>query len=229
MDPKPVLLFIHLPKTAGTSLRHFLQSGVPEGALFPNEHDLKTHPDIYHHFPSFALHAPQRVREAELICGHLPYHKLRSLITRSTVCLTMLRHPARRALSELLHHRRLGSAELRDMPIDAMAAGYPHLYQPQWRYLGNTPQAAHEALRAFDWVGVQEHFGESLALLAHRLGRPLPDSLPVMNVTPPDAETLSESSLALLRERLHDDFTLYAAAQEKLRADYRCAFGRDIS
>lgn len=85
------LFFLHIPKTAGTSVTNILQTQVkPEEFLsFPDEGSVK--PEI------LAL-----LQTARIIRGHRPYDFLR-LFTRHPHVITMLRNPVDRMISNFIH------------------------------------------------------------------------------------------------------------------------------
>jgi hypothetical protein len=208
------LLFVHIPKTAGTSLRLFLESQVG-GNVYPDAQELAADGRIYQHWPLFVA----KFRSARLVRGHLPYHQLITLYSHKPFTMTVLRHPLRRAISELLHHKRLGTEGTKALSLDEMVLSHREYYKPQWHYLGATPDAALANLAQFDWVGVQEHFEGGLQQLTRLLGCPMPARPPKVNATPPVEAALSLKALDALMEAAHDDFRLYYVALERFRKD----------
>ena len=106
------LLFIHIPKTAGTSLRNALRS---ERKL---SRQLMTYPDAPG-FPGELLFylTESQLDNLELVYGHFGF-RLHHFIPRACEYATVLREPMERALSHLLHQRR--TAE-NDHPVMEMA------------------------------------------------------------------------------------------------------------
>lgn len=208
------LLFIHIPKTAGTALRTFLESFVEDNDVYPNKNDLEQEEGRYHNWPLFS----QSFRPAHLVRAHLPYSKLLSLYPEKPFVMTILRHPLLRSISEILHHKRLGSVELRSLSLDEIAQTRPDLFKPQWQYLGNDLAEAMNNLNQCDWVGLQEHYEASLKMLVSSLGFPLPGKIRKINVRPEMEVNFSLKSIECILETAHDDFLLYYHALELFRS-----------
>lgn len=208
------LLFIHIPKTAGTALRTFLESFVEDNDVYPNKNDLEQEEGRYHNWPLFS----QSFRPAHLVRAHLPYSKLLSLYPEKPFVMTILRHPLLRSISEILHHKRLGSIELRSLSIDEIVQTRPDLFKPQWQYLGNDLAEAMHNLNQCDWVGLQEHYEDSLKMLVSSLGFPLPEKMRKINVRPEMEVNFSLKSIECILKTGHDDFLLYYHALELFRS-----------
>jgi hypothetical protein len=208
------LLFIHIPKTAGTALRTFLESFVEDSDVYPNKNDLEKERERYHNWPLFS----QSFRPALLVRAHLPYSKLLSLYPEKPFVMTILRHPLLRSISEILHHKRLGSDKLRSLSIDEIAQSRPDLFKPQWQYLGNDLAEATHNLTQCDWVGLQEHYEDGLKMLVRGLGLPMPEHITKVNVRPKMEVNLSIRSIECILESAKDDFLLYYQAVELFRS-----------
>jgi hypothetical protein len=208
------LLFIHIPKTAGTALRTFLESCVDESEIYPNKNDLEQESGRYHHWPLFS----QSFRPAQLVRAHLPYSKLLSLYPEKPYVMTILRHPLLRSISEIMHHKRLGSVELTSLSLDEIAQTRPDLFKPQWQYLGNNLAEAMHNLNQCDWVGLQEHYEDGLKMLVRGLGLPMPEHITKVNARPETEVSLSLKSIECILEAVHDDFLLYYHAAQLFRS-----------
>lgn len=105
--------FMHVPKTAGTSVRAMLEAALPDGALAPR----RTEPTSFCAFDDFDRLAPEaraeiavtgpEVRELtdyRAICGHFSLRTLEGLAPHSKIG-TVLREPRSRLLSLYLFMR----------------------------------------------------------------------------------------------------------------------------
>ena len=100
LQQREALIYIHIPKTAGTSVRELLES-----ITKPNERIY-----IYRDSPGMPIEAfqllPERVRaSARLIMGHMPFG-IHEYLPQPARYVTMLRDPVARVISLYHHHRR---------------------------------------------------------------------------------------------------------------------------
>ncbi len=92
-----MLFFMHIPKTAGTSFRLFLERSVRLCGGQPA-------PTVgqYPSYASFVSHGAARSWQYDLVSGHYPYH-VRELLPPGTPVVTVLRDPLERCLSHIKH------------------------------------------------------------------------------------------------------------------------------
>ncbi|MGH2963229.1 MAG: hypothetical protein ACRDL3_13705 [Solirubrobacterales bacterium] len=107
-------LFVHLPKTAGTSLRKRLEHHFGEVGIYPHESDVAR----VEYFSIEHLQARMRARgdEIRVVTGHFPLCTA-EILGGGFTTLTILREPTERALSFLRHHREW-SPEDRDKSLE---------------------------------------------------------------------------------------------------------------
>ena len=101
-------IFLHIPKTAGTSLRNAIIAGLlPSERLFiyPQPFGLSA-------FELAALSTRQR-RAARLVVGHT-YYGIDRLLGTPSRYVTFLREPSARLRSHAAHHARAGTGFVRD-------------------------------------------------------------------------------------------------------------------
>ena len=160
-NAKQKLLFIHIPKTAGTSLAVFFGMDTPECFLFSRwDKDRFAFMEAYRHRTSSPLlrfepqhYTPGLLRQ--LIPDYAAYFKF-----------TFVRHPCTRLLSEYfwLHHRRLESYDQFD-PDDFHRWCTAFLETETGSH--REPQS-HYVDPSLDFVGKYEDFSAGLVRLLHR-------------------------------------------------------------
>lgn len=182
-------IFIHIPKTGGTSLREILRHVYPpERRVF-----------IYSHDPDHLDGLRKNVFLAEAINGHVSFgiHEFYGVEARY---VTILRHPLDRVVSLYLHQARYPDNEVHHLIAEGMTlkdllrsdefpeynnhmvrviAGLPYsdpVYDPRFVERAEVNLDAH-----FDFVGTTERFDESVALLSETFGWG-PQPVPRLNV-----------------------------------------------
>ena len=222
----PRIYFHHIGKTAGTSFRRFLLDRVGEANVSPMLRGVK-----------FA-DAMREFVEFQVIAGHvepLPSDRL----PHDRVCVTLLRDPIDRVLSDFFFRRNAYELDGGSVPADAagldawlderLADGPDTLngqLQALWPFgwsmstlppLDEQVNAARRALDAFDVVGLQSRMAQTLAAFAATVGWDVPNATPHENVTPAriSASDLSSHTHRRLREALAADYEVYAYAQKR--------------
>lgn len=204
MKYKSPLVFIHIPKTAGTSFRSALEKkfgkkkicmdyGVQYKGSSKCTLDLAETGDFY----SFS----KKIDELgyKVLTGHIPAQKYINLFNvQSTI--TFLREPVKRILSEYSHFRRYFGYE------ESLEKFYTwsRNRNVQARMLRNIP------MRALGLVGITERYEESLELFSYLYGI----QLPIANENRDPGEFSSENYLTKedvrkIEELNKDDIQLY--------------------
>ncbi|HMO55961.1 MAG TPA: sulfotransferase family 2 domain-containing protein, partial [Roseiflexaceae bacterium] len=246
--PDAHVFFLHIPKTAGSSLRlwletHFDQDQIADPYMM---HELAEIDD-----PAAFLSQYRFIR------GHFSYSIIRQLLDHDPLTLTVLRDPVDRFISlwgflrayrihDLLPKvqqyslQQVKTMSLDDF-IDAIESNQQSVnFQWQTNLLGSSitvysptprfgmPDAADLAcatqrLQQFAWVGLTERFSESLALLAYTFGWWPIHNEPRVNITRvrPKVADLDPT----MRERIlaisHIDQALYEYGCELFAQRYR--------
>ena len=104
------LFFMHIPKTAGTSFRRFLERSVREcgGAVSERAADGIWSPDSesYPSYADFVANRAEPFRNCDLVSGHYPYH-VTAFLDSDTTVVTVLRNALERCLSHVKHQMAL--------------------------------------------------------------------------------------------------------------------------
>ncbi len=203
------LVFMHIPKTGGTSITSILDRHYPRGQIFPDQLRLRAYPVGF-------------LARFRLYRGHMPLRELQ-LIPGAKFIFTMLREPRARILSQYRYHksRRLDDARLgpiveraklplkeylrdpfvrQNAALDNLQTRYLfHLVPDTVRRLGLDPnglkgfrfddhrhtilEIAKDNLSQLGCFGLLEQFDASVAMLCGLRGLPLPEQAEKRMVT----------------------------------------------
>lgn len=229
-------LFVHLQKTAGTSLRAELMQVFPGPALYPNPSDgdpVTVGPQIDVDLLERVVQDPRRRRKLRMVIGHFPLATVDRLPV-PFVPITVLREPTARTLSYLRHYR-VRHPKLADVPLneiyDIDDVQRVQVRNHMTKMLGMTSDEmtaglltevtvtpAHldravAAVRQMPVVGVTEEFDRFRADLRAEFGWRLPAPVRI-NVTEP--EPVSDELVQRIRDDNALDVTLYQSVLRRL-------------
>lgn len=231
----PTVLFLHIGKTAGATMRQALRRQYPDRLVMelraPTVRPGRLRRDgAVEHFAS--LPEPERARP-RLIVGHFTYG-LHEAVPRPSTYVTLLREPTALVLSQYHHVRRHPGHLLHEA-----AKAHPDLRSyiesgislemdnSQTRALagdtttpfGGCTPAMLEAAKvhldsAFRVVGITERFDESLVMMREAFGWDRLRYVPI-NVDRSRREPPTAADLELVRSHNELDLQLYAWAMER--------------
>jgi hypothetical protein len=197
-----LFFFMHIPKTAGTSMRNVVRASVAPDQLqevYENQLNLAA-PDL-----EFVTRLKARTHRLQVVFGHFSFGVHRLLDIENARYLVMLRDPIQRAVSffghasresQSPHHRAIKNGttlkqlilshrapELNNHAVRMLVCQgrwAPPTYnsasepQPIDQLLNpsHLDQAIDHIQKHFCFVGTTERFAESLSLLPHALGAP---------------------------------------------------------
>lgn len=225
--PEPLVIFLHLPKAAGSTLNRVMAQQYPAEAIYKLG---GKNPDVLRKEVAEVTRPPSAIR---LLTGHHGFGVHEGL-DRDFTYITVLRDPVERVLSHFHFARRLEShplhAEIASGKVTAPEIAR-RLANLQTRYLADdahrgTAETADAATLAnakanlekhFSVIGLAERFDETLILLQRRLGwriRPFANS----NVTKgrPGKSALSPEDIADIRASNALDVELHEWAKARL-------------
>ncbi len=214
------IIFLHLPKTAGTTLNRLIEWEYPLTEMYSVDPVL---------FEWSAAHlrklSTQRLRKIRMFKGHM-YFGLHEVLPQPATYITVLRNPVDRVLSAFYYMRgywlhpsywklrrekwtieQFVERSTRDNVQCKVIAKSPYHTPCNEEILA---RAIDHLNRYFSVVGLSERFEESLALMKLRFGWQL-KSYSSFNVTRarPKKADLPQATLDLIAERNRFDLALY--------------------
>ena len=226
--PRERFFFVHIPKTAGTSLRFSLYEQFEPWEVFPTNWELRhLHGGLYPLVGALRRFPPGFFDRVRLLCGHYPL-ATGGLLPEAPRTLAFFREPMARAISNArVMRRRLGpQATDRDL-VDVL---YRHgrfndqIHDAQVDYLSHDPiegghrrdlDRALENLERLDFVGLAEEYEEGVDLCNRLFGWRLASGTALNRWRDTARAALDESVLSLLEEATQKDRILYEAVRAR--------------
>jgi hypothetical protein len=241
--PRPLwrepVFFLHIPKVAGTSIRHFL-----EGCLLRHEH---------YRIVSVPAEIETRAstplsEEIKFVSGHAPFWYSEAFRSRART-LTILRNPIERALStwrfwkglpppadadhseEARLLRAVQAATLEEFAANRDGVWWGAInnyatwligHDKPWNLTAGFDEGmaalARTRLRTIELLGVVERLSPSMRLIASDLGIPQTRPVPQLNSSSPssEADLVSPSIVRALTEANEHDMALWEDANLEL-------------
>lgn len=223
------LVFIHIPKTAGATVRRVLEREYGSALSTCYEHRLRSWTK------TMQMTGKKRVK-VHAVGGHMPYG-FHEVDPRFSTYMTMLRHPVDRLVSHYCYVRERRESNLHNEVVTrgltledyVTKVSTRHLINDgQTRLLGQrhfsdrpspaTPVTLHRALDRLERmvVGLVERFDESLLLMAETFGWRTP-YYTVANKTKerPELTSLPEAAVTTICEANALDLVLYDRVRER--------------
>ena len=222
-----MLVFIHLNKTGGSTVNHILRSsyGMGHCSVQPWHSEWNG--------PPFSNADLQRLRKLypnlKSISGHrvVGYEDLKSK-DQDLRYFTIMRDPVKASASSFQHKKQ----------ISGKSASFEEWIQEDWTHNRQTKMIAgvedvNEAVRIIEkkkiFVGLTEHFDESMILLKYLVARDLSISYRWVNVAPSSsiAQNLltSKRNLKILEEANQLDLELWNYIRTEIFPAYRKEYG----
>lgn len=215
----PCLLFIHIPKTAGTALWTALQ---PESGL---SRHLLLYPDTPGYPGEYILYLTEsQLSNLEFVYGHFGF-RMHNFLPQRCEYATVLREPVARTLSHFFQLRRSGQtpaditvdeffSEKTKTPLDnlmtRLISGETFEVLPVGKVNAKVLQHAIDNLHTwFTYVGIQAHMSEVQRHVAARLGLPLKVVERENTAAESDGSAISSATMDVIREMNEYDVQLY--------------------
>jgi hypothetical protein len=172
MSDQRKIIFLHLPKTGGTTLVNMLHQkyGLQQSQLINGDKDSQLMHAINHQIP--------------FIHGHFSFQVIKLLRLHDYFSATVLREPVARVISRYVHLQHseeprlvaerdtyagfeayLESAYARNWQCQVLSGEMHNLDNPKELY-----EQARQNLRSFDWVGVADDLNEGMLDLSIKVG-----------------------------------------------------------
>jgi hypothetical protein len=220
--PEPPIAFVHIPKTAGGTLKSVFADAFGREAI--------------HNAGNYLVNAERTAERASKLgpktrftLGHVPYGLFKPHLPPETRYITFLREPVERVISHWFRHL---DGKAGSLP-EALEGGTPAVTNLMTRFLcghadvlGDLPESALDdakaSLESFVFVGFQDRFDESLLLLQERLGMPMTayGASVHVNADRPGEEEVGEETLALIEKHNQLDVELYAWARDRFGGEF---------
>jgi len=217
------LIFLHIPKTAGTTLNRIIEWQYSPLSIFTiDPHGIRATPE------RFKTLSEQRRRQLRVVRGHMVYG-IHEFLPQGATYITMLRDPVARLLSAYSFilrrplnpmHRKLKRGRL---GVEAFIQLTPNRQNLQCRILAGVEDvncdqrlldvAKENITKSFSVVGLCERFEESLMLIANAFGWEIPyyENRKVSKVRP----TFDPGVVNMIQEHNRFDMELYEFARKR--------------
>jgi len=182
---REALIFLHIPKTAGTTLNRIIEWQYSPLAIYTMDpHRIRATAERFKRLPE------ARRRRLQVVRGHL-FYGIHEFLPQGATYITMLREPVARILSSYYFvlrrplnplHRKLKSEKL---GVEDCIRLFPDRNNTQCRFIAGVKDAAiaderlldmakENLTKSFSVVGICERFEESLILISKTFGWEIP-------------------------------------------------------
>jgi len=218
MDEKKTLFFLHIPKTAGTTLGKIVRSQYPKDKVFvylPNQ------PDTINEY------SEEERKKMRLVAGHYQFGWHKHFPGPFTY-FTVMRDPVVRMISLYRYlnrktdhrlHEEIKSLNIVDFSKRFANAQTKFITGLEASFIAKQPEEALDMAKKnlqtyFSVVGIQERFDETLLLAKHTYEWKKVFFYDSLNAAPKKESEFSEDTLKEMEEHLRLDIELYKFADD---------------
>ncbi|NET50222.1 MAG: sulfotransferase family protein, partial [Merismopedia sp. SIO2A8] len=230
------MCFVHIPKTAGTTMSAILESRFDHKRICPTPY-----------WRELKLMPPEQLKDYQLFRGHFPY-SVSELIPKTPVFITMLRDPIERVISAyefmktciIMHPNAQKVQEkartlslkdyVRDPEVNGVVNSQTIMVAGREIQDISVPatdskwlEIAKENLQTFAWVGITEQFWQSVGVLSYQFGWSPPDQIQRLMVGKKKLrrENLTQDVIDAIAECNQLDLELYDYAKSLFEQQYQ--------
>lgn len=220
-----MIFFLHIPKTAGTTLSTVFKIQYREHEIYPWD-NIKFHQKI-EEFKNMAKDDPRKTG-AKLLKGHFPFG-LHEYVNGDSRYLTFVRDPQKRLVSHLIQFSRMPNSHIRKDYLSGLTTleilkKYSFFKNGQVNWISGLNKenglsdkykldvAIKNIENHFAFVGITERFEESLLLMREVLNWKFPPFYSSFNVSKKHEKNqmhLDKATLSLIEEMNQYDHMLY--------------------
>ena len=239
LEEDSLVIFMHVPKTAGTSLRHIVQSQFQPNHVF-EFYNLKTQPPkVRKGIEKYNNLTEARKKSIKFVSGHVGFG-LHEFLSRPCTYITVLRDPVERVISYYYFLLRNQNAIVKDktllefvktcggvhnsmtcylsgLTLQAQLQGYDAKLKSQQFDQETLTKAKLNLTNYFKVVGFVDRFDETCMLLKQVLGWSIPSFYVKKNVAKHSnvSREIPPETLSLIHKFNELDLSLYSYAREK--------------
>ncbi|NJL84326.1 MAG: sulfotransferase family 2 domain-containing protein, partial [Chloroflexaceae bacterium] len=249
------IIFLHIPKAAGTTLRYIIQYQAPPQGIYELYGPASGHRDRLRKLQQLS---PRRLAQLQVVNAHLGFG-LHEYINRPCTYFTILRHPVSRVLSMYSYLGKTRPGFQERLSLEEFVGTCPHFaHNNMTKYLSGVKLAIQlrepglgeadcdrrhpitedtlaiakrNLVEHFTVAGLVENLPASLLLLQRLLGWELPCLQSNVSHSQSKLATLPPSTLALIEHHNQFDLQLYDFAQQRFQqqlADLGPDFAREV-